>query len=175
MQRPIRVKPGITAGRKLTVTRRNGTLLEEKCKKTFLSTTSTTSKTGLSIWHLRFSQTDAVLSAGGGRNAYETRRPNLFLVGAQKSGTTTLALMLDQHRKDQHEPTKGTWLTGVLAQRAIRARRDYGGVAMSAGILGGPATEQAYLALFEAHLENASFLGEPAPGICRSLHARAAA
>ena len=27
----------------------------------------------------------------------ETRRPNLFLVGAQKSGTTTLAVMLRQH------------------------------------------------------------------------------
>jgi hypothetical protein len=103
----------------------------------------------------------------------ETRRPNLFLVGAQKSGTTTLALMLDQHPKiSMSQPKEPGYL--AFGTAGYTALDGYGRVVNAASWV--VRTEQAYLALFRSAPENASFLGEAStwylsePGMPERLH-----
>ncbi|MFN2328348.1 MAG: sulfotransferase [Chromatocurvus sp.] len=87
----------------------------------------------------------------------EGRRPNLFLVGAQKSGTTTLATMLASHPEifmcSPKEP-------GFLAfgESGYTALDGYGRRAQADGWV--VRSEQAYIDLFRRASPAARFLGE---------------
>jgi len=103
----------------------------------------------------------------------EQRRPNLFLIGAQKSGTTTLAGMLDSHPEvfmcSPKEP-------GFLAfgEAGYRGLDGFGRLAQAASWV--ISSREAYLALFEKAPQAARWLGDAStwylsePGTAERLH-----
>jgi hypothetical protein len=103
----------------------------------------------------------------------EPRRPNLFLVGAQKSGTTTLAVMLANHRQVfMCTPKEPGYL--VFGRTGYTGRDGYGRLAHAASwVLD---SEAEYLDLFRAAPDEADWLGDAStwylsePGAAEKLH-----
>lgn len=104
----------------------------------------------------------------------DPRRPNLFLVGAQKSGTTTLAVMLDSHPEVAMSTPKEP---GYLAfgEQGYTCLDGYGRVTRaSSWVL---RCRQDYLALWQDAPARARVLGEAStwylsePGCAQKLHA----
>lgn len=87
----------------------------------------------------------------------EARRPNLFLVGAQKSGTTTLAVMLDNHpRVFMCSPKEPGYL--AFGERGYTGLDGYGRVAHASRWV--VDSESEYLALFREAPDRADWLGD---------------
>ncbi|RFF29245.1 sulfotransferase family protein [Wenzhouxiangella sediminis] len=87
----------------------------------------------------------------------EERRPNLFLVGAQKSGTTTLARMLDNHPEVfMSSPKEPGYL--AFGERGYTGIDGYGRLANPASWV--IDSEAEYLALYRAAPRSARWLGD---------------
>jgi hypothetical protein len=85
------------------------------------------------------------------------RRPNLFLVGAQKSGTTTLALMLSSHpRVFMSSPKEPGFL--AFGERGYTGRDGHGRIAHARSWV--VRSEGEYLDLFRDAPSQARWLGE---------------
>jgi hypothetical protein len=104
----------------------------------------------------------------------EPRRPNLFLVGAQKSGTTTLAVMLAGHPEITMSTPKEPGFM-AFGEQGYTCRDGYGGLPRaSSWVL---RSEAEYLALWQNAPASARVLGEAStwylsePGCAEKLHA----
>lgn len=87
----------------------------------------------------------------------EERRPNLFLVGAQKSGTTTLATMLAKHPEVfMSSPKEPGYL--AFGERGYTGVDGYGRLANAASWVIDSETE--YLELYRAAPKSARWLGD---------------
>ena len=103
----------------------------------------------------------------------EPRLPNLFLVGAQKSGTTTLAVMLSQHPEIYMcQPKEPGYL--AFGAAGYRALNGYGRPAAASSWV--VASRAEYLDLFQDAPAQARYLGDAStwylsePGMAARLH-----